>query len=79
MLLSEHVHCVAERAEQQICIIFCIKLEISSVETIQMIEKAFGDDTLSTTKTLKVVENLLKVIYFLEGPQQAEHLRMVNV
>ena len=26
-----------------------------------------------------MVENLLKVILFLEGLQQAEHLRMVNV
>ena len=46
MLLSEHVYCVAvifkmtERVEQQICIKFCIKLEHSSVETIQMIQKA---------------------------------------
>ena len=46
MPLSEHVYCVAitfkmtERAEQQICIKFCIKLDRSSVETIQMIQKA---------------------------------------
>ena len=46
MLLSEHVYCVAvifkmtERVEQQICIKFCIKLEHSSAETIQMIQKA---------------------------------------
>ena len=46
MLLSEHVYCVAvtfkmtEQVEQQICIKFCIKLEQSSTETIQMIEKA---------------------------------------
>ena len=44
--LSEHVHCVAitlkmtEQIEQQICIKFCIKLEHSSVEAIQIIEKA---------------------------------------
>ena len=30
----------AERVEQQICIRFCIKLEHSSMETIQMIQKA---------------------------------------
>ena len=46
MPLSEHVYCVAitfkmtEWVEQQICIKFCIKLEHSSVETIQIIQKA---------------------------------------
>ena len=46
MMLSEHVYCVAiaftmtERVEQQICIKFCIKLEHSSVKTIQMIQKS---------------------------------------
>ena len=44
--LSEHVYCVVvafkmtERVEQQTCIKFCVKLEHSSMETIQMIEKA---------------------------------------
>ena len=44
--LSEHVYCVGitlkmtEQVEQQICIKFCIKLEHSSTETIQMIQKA---------------------------------------
>ena len=46
MPLSEHVYCVAiafkmtEQVEQQICIKFCIKLEHSTVATIQMIQKA---------------------------------------
>ena len=46
MPLSEHVYCVAvtfkmtERAEQGICIKFCVKLEHSSPKTIQMIQKA---------------------------------------
>ena len=46
MPLSEHVYCVAiafqmtERVEQQICIKFCVKLERSAAETIQMIQKA---------------------------------------
>ena len=46
MPLTEHVYCVAvafkisERVEQRICIKFCIKLEHSSVQTIQMIQKA---------------------------------------
>ena len=45
-LLSEHVYCVAgtfkmaKPVEQQICIKFCIKFEHSSMETIQMIQKA---------------------------------------
>ena len=45
-----------------------------------MIQKAFGDDAMSVVQTTsKVVENLLKVIHVLEGLQQAEHLRMLNV
>ena len=48
------VYCVAitlnmtEWVEQQICIKFCIKLEHSSVETIQMIQKTFGDNAMSS-------------------------------
>ena len=47
------MYCVAvafkmtEEVEQQICIKFCVKLEHSSTETIQMIQKAFGDDAMS--------------------------------
>ena len=46
MPFSEHVYCVVitlkmtEWVEQSICIIFCIKLEHSSLETIGMIQKA---------------------------------------
>ena len=46
MPLSEHVYCVVitfkmtEWVQQWICIKFCIKLEYSSVETVQMIQKA---------------------------------------
>ena len=46
MLMSGHVYCVAiafkitEQVEQRIYIQFCVKLEHSSVETIQMIQKA---------------------------------------
>ena len=45
ILLSEHVYCAAialkmtEQVEQQICIKFCVKLEHSYMETIQMIQK----------------------------------------
>ena len=48
MLLSEHVYCVpitfkmTEWVEQWICIRFCLKLEHSSAETIQMIQKAIA-------------------------------------
>ena len=89
--LSEHVYCVAiafkmtEQVEQRICIKFCVNLEHSSAETIQMIHKAFRDDQWVQckwkcgTNTSKVVENLLKMIHVLEGLQPAEHLRMFNV
>ena len=72
MLLSEHVYCVVvvfkmtERVEQQICIEFCIKLECSSMETIQMTQKALRDDEMSAvqkkmcgTNASKVIKNLL--------------------
>ena len=45
MLLSEHVYCVAvaykvtEQVEEQICIKFCVRLEHSSMETLQMIQR----------------------------------------
>ena len=48
MPLSEHVYCVAvtfkmaEQVEQWTCIKFCIRLEHSSTETIQMTQKAAG-------------------------------------
>ena len=44
--LSEHVYCEAlafkmtEQVQQHICIRFCMKLEHSSVDTIQMTQKA---------------------------------------
>ena len=49
-----------------------------------MIQKAFGDDAMSATQikgtnALKMVKNLSKVTYILEGLQQAQHLRMLNV
>ena len=55
-LLSEHVCCVAvtfkmtEWVEQWIRMKFCIKLESSTTETIQMIQKAFGNDTMSAAQ-----------------------------
>ena len=50
-----------------------------------MIRKAFRDDEMSAVQTQvlhkcpKMVQNLLKVIHILEGLQQAEHLRMLNM
>ena len=87
------MYCVAvmfkmtEQVGQQISIKFCVKLEHSSVETIRMIQKAFKDDAMSAAQikvshkcsASKTVKNLLKVIHVLEGLQQAEHLRMLNV
>ena len=46
MLLSEHMYCVVilckmiEQVEQRIYTKFCIKLEYSSMESIQIIQKA---------------------------------------
>ena len=54
--MSEHVYCVAvtfkmtEQVEQQICTQFYVKLEHSSTETIQMIQKAFRDDAVSAAE-----------------------------
>ena len=50
MPMNEHVYCVAltfkmtEQVEQQICIRFCVKLELFSVETIWTIQKAAAMD-----------------------------------
>ena len=91
MPLSEHVYCVTvtfkmiERVEQRIHIKFCVKPEHSSVETIWMIQKAFGPHAMSAAQ----VEPWHK--HFRDGresvesdprsgrQQQAEHLRMLNV
>ena len=56
MLLSEHVYCVAitlkmtEWVEQWICIVLCIKPKYFSMETIQMIQKAFREDAMSAAQ-----------------------------
>ena len=54
--MSEHVYCVAvalkmaEQVEQQICIKFRVKLERFSVETTEMIQKAFGTNAVRTVQ-----------------------------
>ena len=46
--MSEHVSCVAialeltEQVEQRICFTFCVKLEHSSMETTELIQKAIA-------------------------------------
>ena len=50
-----------------------------------MIQNTFGDNAMSIvqikvgTNTSQMVEDVLKVTHILEGRQQAEHLRMLNV
>ena len=61
--MREHVYSVAvtfkmtEQVEQQICIKFCVKLEHSSTKTIEMTQKAFGDDAMSAVQ-IKVAQIL---------------------
>jgi transposase len=38
---------MTEQVDQRICIKFCFKLGHSSAETIPMIKKVFGDDSMS--------------------------------
>jgi len=38
---------MTERVDQRICIKFCLKRGHSSAETVPMIKKAFGDDSMS--------------------------------
>ena len=91
MLLSEHVHCVAitfkitERAEQQICIKFCVQLEQPSMDTIQMIQKAFRDDTMSAAQisVAQMIQRWSK--YVRSDPcsgrplKPADHLMVLNM
>ena len=86
-----YVYCVTvtfkmtERVEQQICTKFCVKLGHSSVETIRMIQKSFGDDVMSAAqikvwhKHFKDGQESVESDPCLEGLQQAEHLRMLNM
>ena len=41
---------MTEKIKQQYCIKFCQKLDDNHVETIQKIQQAFGNDTLSPTQ-----------------------------
>ena len=70
--MSEHVYCMViafkmtEQVEQRICIKFCIKLEHSSTETIQMLQKAFRDDAMSAVQ-IKVWHK-----HFTDGRESVE-------
>jgi len=57
---------MTERVDQQICIKFCFKLGHSSAETIPMMKKAFGDDSMSKAQ--------IKLWYrhFKDGRESAE-------
>ena len=50
---------MTERAEQRICINFCNKLEHSSTDTIQMIQKAFRDGAMNAVQ-MKVYHKCFK-------------------
>ena len=88
--MNEHVYCVAitskmtEQVEQWICIKFCIKLEHSSTETIQMIQKAFREDAMNVAQ-IKVWHKCFKDAWEsvesdpCSGSLQQEHLRMLNM
>ena len=66
--LSEHVYYMTvtfkltEGEEQHICIQFCIKLEHSSVETSQMIQKAFDDHAMSSAQKKSVAQTLQRLL-----------------
>ena len=89
MPLSEHLYCVAisfkmtEQVEQQICK-FCVKLEHSSTETVQMIQKAFRDDAIRVAqikvwhKHFKDIQESVESHPRSGRPAQAEHLTMLG-
>ncbi|KAG5336104.1 GVQW3 protein, partial [Acromyrmex heyeri] len=41
---------MTEKVEQRICIKFCFKLENTCAETIEMLQKAFGDECMGKTQ-----------------------------
>jgi hypothetical protein len=42
---------MAHLREQRVCIKFCFKVEKPAAETLQMLEQAFGDNSLGQTQT----------------------------
>jgi hypothetical protein len=49
---------MADFKEQRICIKFCFKLKKTAVETHRMLVEAFGENAMSQSKTLFVVQTL---------------------
>jgi phosphoserine phosphatase len=76
---------MTRRVDQRICIKFCFKLGHPSAETVRMIKKAFGVDSLSEAQ-IKLWyrrfkdgrESVNSTIHILKGLQQAEHQKMLN-
>jgi hypothetical protein len=53
--------------EQRFCIKFCFNLEKTAAETHRMLQKAFGDNAMSQSKTFFNVQTLL------DDRRQAQH------
>ena len=83
MPLSEHVYCVVvvfkmtEWVEQRICIKFCIKLELSSTETIWMIQKAavMGNWWLAASSQQHVCSCITSLAVFWQNIKSPRWLR----
>src|SRR5258705_11983664 len=74
-----------ERVDERICIKFYLKLGHSSAETIRMIKKAFGDDSMSEAqkklwyRRFKDGQESVEGDHVLEGLQQDDHPKMLDV
>ena len=67
------------------CIKFCVELEHSCAETIQMIQKAFGDNEMNAAqikvwhKCFKDGEESVESDPHSGSLKEAEHLRILNL
>ena len=75
---------MTECVQQRICIRCGIKLDHSSVETTQMIQKAFEDDSMSAAhmkvwyKCFKDGQESVEVIHILRTPENVECVLQVD-